>query len=71
VSSDVKLPRLGQGMEAGTIVRGFDFPRQALHAAGLELLHPRSGKAKSWSAPLPADMKKLLGTLRRAVSDAA
>ena len=42
------------------------FARQALHAAELELIHPRSGKAKSWSAPLPADMKKLLAQLRRA-----
>ena len=41
------------------------FARQALHAAGLELLHPRSGKPMQWSAPLPADMKKLLTILRR------
>jgi 23S rRNA pseudouridine1911/1915/1917 synthase len=40
------------------------FARQALHAAELELIHPRSGKAKRWSAPLPADMKKLLAALR-------
>jgi 23S rRNA pseudouridine1911/1915/1917 synthase len=41
------------------------FGRQALHAAELELVHPRSGKAMHWSAPLPADMKKLLTGLRR------
>ncbi len=41
------------------------FARQALHAAGLELLHPRTGKPRAWSAPLPADMKKLLAGLRR------
>ncbi len=41
------------------------FPRQALHAAELELAHPRTGKRKAWKAPLPADMKKLLAGLRR------
>jgi 23S rRNA pseudouridine1911/1915/1917 synthase len=41
------------------------FGRQALHAAGLELVHPRTGKRQRWKAPLPADMKKLLAQLRR------
>jgi 23S rRNA pseudouridine1911/1915/1917 synthase len=45
--------------------RGLEFPRQALHAAELELVHPAKGKPKRWKAPLPADMKKLLATLRR------
>ncbi|WP_151445913.1 RluA family pseudouridine synthase [Lacisediminimonas profundi] len=36
------------------------FPRQALHACRLGLLHPRSGKPRSWTAPLPEDMKALL-----------
>jgi 23S rRNA pseudouridine1911/1915/1917 synthase len=40
------------------------FARQALHAAALELEHPRTGKRVRWSAPLPADMKKLLATLQ-------
>ena len=40
------------------------FPRQALHAAELELLHPRTGKRMKWSAPLPADMAKLLKALQ-------
>jgi 23S rRNA pseudouridine1911/1915/1917 synthase len=46
-------------------MHGLPFARQALHAAELELIHPRTGKPKRWSAPLPADMKKLLATLRR------
>jgi 23S rRNA pseudouridine1911/1915/1917 synthase len=46
-------------------MRGVAFKRQALHAAELELIHPRSGKIMHWSAPLPADMKKLLANLRR------
>jgi 23S rRNA pseudouridine1911/1915/1917 synthase len=52
-------------------MRGVAFPRQALHAAALELTHPRSGKHMRWAAPLPADMKKLIAGLRRTASDAA
>ena len=41
-----------------------EFPRQALHAAQLSFLHPRSGERCSFTAPLPADMQQLLGALR-------
>ena len=40
------------------------FRRQALHAARLTLAHPSSGETVSWSAPLPADMTRLLEALR-------
>ncbi|UYZ14689.1 RluA family pseudouridine synthase [Brevibacillus sp. WF146] len=33
--------------------------RQALHAARLSFVHPRSGQAMEWSEPLPADMREL------------
>jgi 23S rRNA pseudouridine1911/1915/1917 synthase len=36
------------------------FPRQALHAVGLQFIHPRTGKLKKFSSKLPADMRKLL-----------
>ena len=36
------------------------FPRQALHAQRLALVHPASGKDKAWAAPLPQDMQDLL-----------
>ena len=39
------------------------FTRQALHAARLGLIHPGSGKAREWSAPVPADMAALLASL--------
>ena len=39
--------------------------RPALHAASLGFEHPVTGKRLEWSAPLPADMKKLLKELRR------
>ncbi len=41
------------------------FRRQALHAAELEFLHPATGKALSFSAPLPQDMRDLLEVLAR------
>jgi 23S rRNA pseudouridine1911/1915/1917 synthase len=36
------------------------FPRQALHAARLGLIHPASGKPREWAAATPADMAGLL-----------
>jgi 23S rRNA pseudouridine1911/1915/1917 synthase len=44
------------------------FPRQALHAARLELLHPGSGTKLGWESPLPADMALLLANLNDANS---
>lgn len=41
------------------------FRRQALHAARLELAHPISGEAMSWTAELPADMQHVLEVLKR------
>jgi len=62
----IKHPVLGDPVYNRGARRGLEFPRQALHAAELELVHPVSGKARHWKAPLPADMKKLLAALRRA-----
>ena len=39
--------------------------RQALHAWRLGFVHPVSGRALSFTAPIPADFKALLGALRR------
>jgi len=39
------------------------FPRQALHAATLGFVHPTSGAALSFSAPLPQDMRDLIEVL--------
>jgi 23S rRNA pseudouridine1911/1915/1917 synthase len=61
----IQHPVLGDPVYRRGSARTIDFGRQALHAAGLELVHPRSGKPKRWKAPLPADMKKLLAKLRR------
>ena len=41
------------------------FPRQALHAERLALVHPRTGKAVDWQVEPPADMRELLESLRK------
>lgn len=42
------------------------FPRQALHARHLSLVHPVTREELSWEAPLPEDMRNLLEMLRSA-----
>lgn len=42
------------------------FPRQALHASRIELLHPDDGRSVAFSAPLPEDMTSLVDRLRDA-----
>jgi len=42
------------------------FPRQALHATRLGLLHPLTREAMEWQVPVPADMQQLLAVLREA-----
>ncbi|MGI9246592.1 MAG: 23S rRNA pseudouridine(1911/1915/1917) synthase RluD [Steroidobacteraceae bacterium] len=54
------LPK-GISEELRTALR--EFPRQALHAARLQLEHPVTGKPLEVKAPLPADMVGLLGQL--------
>lgn len=41
------------------------FPRQALHAVRLELLHPLHNENRAWSAPLAADIEDLLAAIRQ------
>ena len=56
-----KIPA-GVSEELKQVIR--DFPRQALHARRLELIHPDSGELLSWQVPLPEDMAQLLSALR-------
>lgn len=51
------------GASLGLIEAIRGFPRQALHARRLELLHPRSGELLSWEVPVPEDMRELLAIL--------
>jgi 23S rRNA pseudouridine1911/1915/1917 synthase len=45
-------------------IRSIDFPRQALHAWRLGFVHPSSGRALRFEAPLPDDMEALTAWLR-------
>lgn len=45
------------------------FPRQALHAAQLGLIHPATGEYKEWQVPLPEDMQTLLRLLKESASE--
>jgi 23S rRNA pseudouridine1911/1915/1917 synthase len=54
------LPK-GAGEALRTALR--EFPRQALHAARLQLDHPVTGRPLECLAPLPDDMRQLLAVL--------
>ncbi|MBL8430670.1 MAG: 23S rRNA pseudouridine(1911/1915/1917) synthase RluD [Dechloromonas sp.] len=41
-----------------------EFPRQALHATRLGLVHPLTGLKMQWEVPMPEDMRDLLDSLR-------
>ncbi len=60
----IRHPLLGDTVYRRGTRHGISFPRQALHAAELSLLHPRSQQPMTWRAPLPRDMKRLLEELQ-------
>jgi 23S rRNA pseudouridine1911/1915/1917 synthase len=43
--------------------KAFDFPRQALHATHLALIHPATGEKMEFTSPMPEDMQELLKRL--------
>jgi len=61
----IRHPLVGDTVYRRGTRHAVPFARQALHAAQLELLHPRTGKPVRWSAELPADMARLIERLRR------
>ena len=60
----IRHPLVGDSVYRRGTRRGISFPRQALHATELTLVHPRTGKPTTWRSPLPRDMKRLLQDLR-------
>jgi len=46
------------------------FPRQALHAGRLALVHPVTGREVAWTAPLPRDFAELLAAVDAAAAGA-
>ena len=75
--ASLRHPVAGDSVYGGQVVRGVgmdeklraalrSFPRQALHARELSLVHPGSGEELHFSAEPPADMQELLRQLREA-----
>ena len=58
-------PRLPKGASDILITALRGFPRQALHAQALGLLHPDSGEELHFECPLPQDMVDLLDVLQQ------
>ncbi|MCB1856618.1 MAG: 23S rRNA pseudouridine(1911/1915/1917) synthase RluD [Halieaceae bacterium] len=58
-------PRIPPGASAELIAALRGFPRQALHARALELVHPASGEPVQFACPLPDDLRDLLAVLER------
>jgi 23S rRNA pseudouridine1911/1915/1917 synthase len=61
----IRHPLVGDTAYRRGTRHGISFPRQALHAAELSLVHPQTRKPCTWKSPLPRDMKKLVESLRR------
>jgi 23S rRNA pseudouridine1911/1915/1917 synthase len=60
----IRYPLVGDSVYRRGTRRGISFPRQALHAVELSLVHPASRKSMTWQAPLPRDFRGLLDRLR-------
>ena len=52
-----------QGMSAQLIQAITTFPRQALHAQAIRLIHPDTKAALEWKLPMPEDMLQLIQSL--------
>ena len=59
----IGFPIVGDTMYGGRIYEseGFRFERQALHAHEITFVHPGTLEEMTLTAPLPADMRKLIG----------
>lgn len=61
-------PRVPAGISEALRTALQTFPRQALHATRLGLVHPESGEYLEWERPMPEDMAALLDLLRKEVA---
>ena len=59
-----------RGASAALVGILHSFRRQALHAATLSFDHPRTGRRRTFTSPVPADFAALLAALARDVRDA-
>ncbi len=61
----IRHPLVGDTVYRRGTRHGIEFPRQALHAAELTLVHPESGDSVSWRAPPPRDLQRLIDQQRK------
>ena len=60
-------PVYGVSQRKGALpAAALEFPRQALHAARLALIHPGTGEGLAWESALPADISALINLLKNA-----
>lgn len=59
-----------KGMPPAAVVAINKFPRQALQAQTLKLIHPESGEECEFNASMSEDMKNLITELKRSIADA-
>lgn len=57
--------RLPKGVSDETKAAVAAYPRQALHAFELGIVHPVSGEEMSWQAPMPDDFQQLIEVMRQ------
>ena len=60
-----RVPAVARSLPEPIRHRLLDFPRQALHAARLGFVHPRTGAPLHFSTDVPADMAEILASLDR------
>ena len=58
-----------KGLPESAITAINQFPRQALHARTLRLIHPETEEECEFNVPLAGDMNELIMTLRQSMSD--
>jgi 23S rRNA pseudouridine1911/1915/1917 synthase len=58
-----RVPALARALPEPVRRKLLDFPRQALHAARLGFVHPRTGQTMSFATDLPPDMAHLVTSL--------
>src|SRR5262245_16663400 len=61
----LRHPLVGDTVYRRGTRHGLSFPRQALHAAELSLVHPSTGKTMTWQAAPPKDFQRLLEQLEQ------
>jgi 23S rRNA pseudouridine1911/1915/1917 synthase len=55
--------QLVKGMDSNLANIVTSFPRQALHASAIQLMHPQNDEMMAWEAPIPEDMTQLIDSL--------